>query len=56
MTPAETNHIKVAIFDCDGVMFDTEKTNMAYYNRILEHFEQPPMTTDNTTAIAISVL
>ena len=34
----------MAIFDCDGVMFDTEKTNMAYYNRILEHFELPPMT------------
>ena len=36
----------MAIFDCDGVMFDTEKTNMAYYNRILDHFGMPPMTPD----------
>lgn len=46
MTPVKTNLIKVAIFDCDGVMFDTQKTNMAYYNRILAHFELPPMTPD----------
>jgi len=38
--------IKVVIFDCDGVMFDTTRSNMAYYNRILEHFNLPPMTPD----------
>jgi phosphoglycolate phosphatase-like HAD superfamily hydrolase len=37
-------NIKVVIFDCDGVMFDTTKSNMAYYNRILEHFNMPRMT------------
>ena len=37
-------NIKVVAFDCDGVMFDTEKANMAYYNHILEHFGRPAMT------------
>ncbi len=31
-------------FDCDGVMFDTEAANRAYYNDILAHFRKPPMT------------
>jgi HAD superfamily hydrolase (TIGR01509 family) len=38
------NVIKAAIFDCDGVMFDTVKANTAYYNRVLRHFGQPEMT------------
>jgi len=40
----DLKNIKVVAFDCDGVMFDTEDTNRAYYNRILEHFGKPPMT------------
>jgi HAD superfamily hydrolase (TIGR01549 family) len=43
-SPMDTRKIKVVAFDCDGVMFDTEDTNRAYYNRILEHFGKPPMT------------
>ena len=35
---------KAVIFDCDGVMFDTAKANMAYYNQILNHFGKPGMT------------
>jgi phosphoglycolate phosphatase len=38
--------IKVIAFDCDGVMFDTEAANKAYYNDILTHFGRPPMTPD----------
>ena len=37
-------NIKVVAFDCDGVMFDTTKANMAYYNQILNHFGQPALT------------
>lgn len=37
-------HIKVVAFDCDGVMFDTTKANMAYYNEILQHFGRPTLT------------
>jgi len=35
---------KVVAFDCDGVLFDTEQANWAYYNHILRHFEKPEMT------------
>jgi len=38
------DHIKVIVFDCDGVMFDTTKANMAYYNEILQHFGRPDLT------------
>ncbi|MGB9499545.1 MAG: HAD family hydrolase [Dissulfuribacterales bacterium] len=40
------NEIKVLTFDCDGVLFDTEKANKAYYNNILEHFGRLSMTPD----------
>jgi HAD superfamily hydrolase (TIGR01549 family) len=36
--------IKVIAFDCDGVLFDSEDANTAYYNRILQQFDQPAMT------------
>ncbi len=36
--------LKVVAFDCDGVMFDSSKSNRAYYDHILAHFERPPMT------------
>jgi len=38
--------IKVLTFDCDGVMFDTEKANKAYYNDLLNHFGRLPLTPD----------
>ena len=37
------NDVKVVAFDCDGVLFDTEEANRAYYNFILAHFDRPPM-------------
>lgn len=40
------NKLKVLTFDCDGVMFDTEKANKAYYNNLLNHFGRPSMTPD----------
>ncbi len=40
------NTIKVLTFDCDGVLFDTEKANKAYYNNLLEHLGRPSMTPD----------
>ena len=36
--------IKVVAFDCDGVMFNSEKANQAYYNQILIHLNLPEMT------------
>ena len=38
--------IKVLTFDCDGVMFDTEKANKTYYNDLLNHFGRHLMTPD----------
>lgn len=35
--------VKVVIFDCDGVMFDSMKANEAYYNHILTRFGKPRM-------------
>ena len=34
---------KVVAFDCDGVMFDSEAANQAYYNHLLDHFHLPAM-------------
>jgi HAD superfamily hydrolase (TIGR01509 family) len=38
------NHIRIVVFDCDGVMFDTAKANKAYYNHLLQQFGRPVMT------------
>jgi len=34
------------IFDCDGVMFDSRRANINYYNYLLLRFGLPPMTDD----------
>ena len=39
-------NISVVAFDCDGVLFDTEAANWAYYNHILLHFDRPAMTAE----------
>lgn len=45
MTDAKPeNKIKAVVFDCDGVMFDTDNANKMYYNGILAHFGRPEMT------------
>jgi phosphoglycolate phosphatase-like HAD superfamily hydrolase len=36
--------IKVVAFDCDGVLFDTESANRAYYNAILARLAFPEIT------------
>ena len=38
------NPVKVVAFDCDGVLFDSEDANTAYYNHILRRFGRPDMT------------
>ncbi|PIE71753.1 MAG: hypothetical protein CSA22_01125 [Deltaproteobacteria bacterium] len=38
--------MKVVVFDCDGVMFDTIRVNTEYYNRILARLGKPAMTPD----------
>lgn len=36
--------IKVVIFDCDGVLFDSRQANVNFYNSIRAHFGLPPMS------------
>lgn len=38
------NNIKLVVFDCDGVMFDTSEGNRVYYNRILNYLGMRDMT------------
>ncbi len=40
------SQIEAVIFDCDGVMFESRRANLAYYNRILEEFSYPPVSTE----------
>lgn len=35
--------IKGIIFDCDGVLFESRRANLAYYNAVLKHFDEPPV-------------
>ncbi len=37
--------LKLIVFDCDGVMFDSRKANSMYYNHLLHHFALPQMST-----------
>ncbi len=38
--------LKLVIFDCDGVMFDSLDANRHYYNHILAHFGHPGMSAE----------
>jgi len=37
------NGIRGIVFDCDGVLFESRKANLAYYNTVLSHFDEPPV-------------
>src|SRR4030042_1841669 len=37
------NLLKLVAFDCDGVLFDSQQANIAFYNAILAHFDRPPL-------------
>lgn len=43
--------VKVVAFDCDGVLFDTEQSNRAYYNDILKRFGRPSLTSEQFTYV-----
>lgn len=36
--------LKLIVFDCDGVLFDSRKSNCHFYNHLLKHFGRPPMS------------
>ena len=35
--------LKLIVFDCDGVLFDSREANRLYYNDLLKAFDNPPM-------------
>lgn len=38
--------LKLIVFDCDGVMFDSRQANRKYYNQLLSQFHHPNMDED----------
>lgn len=38
--------LSLIIFDCDGVLFDSRRANVAYYNAVLGRLGLPPMTSE----------
>ena len=46
--------IKVVIYDCDGVLFESKTSNEAFYNCILERFDLPPMRPDQLDFVHVS--
>ena len=49
-----TNPIKVIIFDCDGVLFDSKDANIAFYNQILATAGLAPMTAEEVAYVHVS--
>lgn len=43
--------IKLVVFDCDGVMFDSREANRAFYNHILAVFERREMTEEELSYV-----
>lgn len=42
--------IKALIFDCDGVLFESHRANLAYYNRIFSEFNYPLISDPDSAA------
>ena len=43
--------LKLVIFDCDGVLFDSREANRAYYNNLLQQFGCPPLNEEEVDYI-----
>ena len=43
--------IKVIIYDCDGVLIDSRRSNEAFYNHILTHFGLRPLTPEQLDVV-----
>jgi len=43
--------LKLIVFDCDGVMFDSKEANRFYYNDLLASFGFPPMDDDELSFV-----
>jgi phosphoglycolate phosphatase len=41
----------VIIYDCDGVLIDSRRSNQAFYNHILAHFGRPPLSPEQLNIV-----
>ncbi|MCL4503175.1 MAG: HAD family hydrolase [Deltaproteobacteria bacterium] len=46
--------LSVIIYDCDGVLIDSRRSNEAFYNHILSHFNLPPLTPEQLDIVHAS--
>lgn len=45
--------IKAVIYDCDGVMFDSFESNLAFYTLVMEHFGRPAPDRSDTETMRV---
>lgn len=45
------NGIRGVIFDCDGVLFESHRANLAFYNTVLDYFGEAPVGLDETARV-----
>ncbi|MDK2848490.1 MAG: hypothetical protein PWP34_1843 [Desulfuromonadales bacterium] len=45
--------VRGIIYDCDGVLFDSRRANLAFYSRVFEHFGEPPLVDGDSPAADI---
>ncbi|MBA4393107.1 MAG: beta-phosphoglucomutase [Desulfobacca sp.] len=43
--------LQVIIFDCDGVLFDSRRSNQFFYNHLLSHFGRASLSEENLTYV-----
>lgn len=43
--------LKLIVFDCDGVMFDSKEANRVYYNDLLASFDHPAMSDEELSFV-----
>ncbi len=48
------NKVRVIIYDCDGVLCDSTKANLKFYNHILKEFGKPPINEGNQKLVNIA--
>jgi phosphoglycolate phosphatase len=46
--------LKLIVFDCDGVMFNSKNANCRYYNHLLAYFGFPPMSESEENYVHMS--
>lgn len=42
------NGVRGVIFDCDGVLFESRRANLAFYNAVLNYFGEAPVRLEET--------